>query len=150
VITVQLWHGGAAGLRPGDLIVPSARKIIDGCAVCAAHAAGKTLTLDGHAIDPANAQPNRIYLTTDRAYAKFYASKWVYGDLYRVAPVGELAWSTEDPFPTWTAQSARVMVSVYERAVRLTDRERRRLLERWPDPGTDAWPREPAAGPGRP
>lgn len=139
---LQLWHGGVAGLRPGDVIVPSPRKTVDGCAVCAAHAAGKTLTVDGHAVDPANGQPDRVYLTSDRHYAKFYASKWVYGDLYRVEPVGELTWSTEDPFPTWTAGSARV-VAVYERAVRLTDRERRRLLERWPDPGTAGWPTEP-------
>lgn len=139
---LTLWHGGVAGLRPGDLVEPAPRKIVDGCAICLAHAVGKTATIDGHAIGPPNAQEGRVYLTTDRAYAKFYASKWIYGDLYRVVPVVDLAWSVEDPFPTWTAEAGRV-VSVYERAVRLTNAERRRLLARWPDPGTSLWPVEP-------
>jgi hypothetical protein len=140
---MQLWHGGIAGLKPGDILAPHPRKIVDGCAICAAHTNGQAITMDGQAIDPPNAQPNRVYLTTDRHYAKFYASKWIYGDLYRVEPLSELAWSSEDPFPTWTASSARV-TAVYERAVRLNDRERRRLLARWPDPGSGGWPVEPA------
>ncbi|GAB3376370.1 hypothetical protein GCM10027360_53240 [Amycolatopsis echigonensis] len=55
----------------------------------------------------------------------------VLGDLYRVEPVGDVDPSTEDPFDTWTVAAARV-VSVYDRAVRLTNGQRRRLLARWP------------------
>jgi hypothetical protein len=69
-------------------------------------------------------------MTDDRAYGRFYASKYPVGDLYRVEPVGELQESTEDPFPTWHAASA-VVVSVAERAVRLTPAQRRTLLNRW-------------------
>ena len=40
-----------------------------------------------------------MYATTDRLYAKHYASLWGRGDLYRVEPVGELLESTEDLIP---------------------------------------------------
>lgn len=141
--TTALWHGGIDGLKPGDLLLPSPPKLVDGCAICVAHAAGKEVTVGGHAIDPRTAHPDRVYLTSDREYARFYASKYVFGDLYRIEPVGDLEWSTEDPFPTWKATAGRV-VAVYERAVRLTDSQRRRLLRRWPNPGEPGWPIEPS------
>lgn len=126
-----LWHGGKPGLRVGDVVVPGERHYVDGCAVCEAKRRGETYRLEnGGAVDPVNAHEDRVYMTDDRAYGRFYASKYPVGDLYRVEPVGELMESTEDPFPTWHAPSARV-VSVAERAVRLTPAQRRTLLNRW-------------------
>jgi len=127
----RYWHGGAAGLKPGNLIKPGHTRTVDGCAICEARANGQTATIDGHAVDPATGRPDRVYITTDREYARFYASMALYGDLYRVEPVGDVEPSTEDPFDTWTAASARVL-AVYDRAVRLTNGQRQRLMTRWP------------------
>ena len=127
---MRLWHGGVAGLRAGDLIVPGhSRPAVDGCAVCAARAA----QADGAPapdIDPLAAHSDRVYLTPVREYARFHASLWGRGDLYRVDPVGPVERSTEDSIETWTAPSARV-VAVVERAVLLTWSQRRWLLRLW-------------------
>lgn len=125
--SLRLWHGGVPGLHPGDLLVGGqARHTLDGCAMCAAREDG-TAT-----IDAASARPDRVYLTTIREYARFYASLWGRGDLYRVEPVDsvEMEPSTEDHFPTWTAPAARVL-AVYDRAVLLTWSQRRRLFRDW-------------------
>jgi hypothetical protein len=127
----RYWHGGNAGLRPGDLVQPGHTRTVPDCPICQARANGHTLTLNGHAIDPATGRPDRVYLTTDREYARFYASMALLGDLYRVEPIGDLEPSTEDPFNTWMAPAARI-TAVYDRAVRLTTAQRRRLLARWP------------------
>jgi hypothetical protein len=71
-----------------------------------------------------------VYFTPIRLYAKFHASLYGYGDLYRVEPVGEIKLSFEDTVETWTAPAARVL-SVYDRAVLLTDTERRKLNRLW-------------------
>ena len=81
-------------------------------------------------LDPATEHPDMIYLTPVRDYARYYASLWGRGDLYRVEPVGELVRSTEDTIETWMAPAARV-VSVPERAVLLTWTQRRRLWRIW-------------------
>ncbi len=127
----RLFHGGVPGLSPGDLIEPHPPNVVDGCAICEAKAAGQQPVVQGlGVVDPLTERPDRVYLTTDREYARFYASKYPLGDLYVVKPVGALEPSTEDHFPTWTAPAARV-VSVYDRAVRLTPHRRRTLLRRW-------------------
>lgn len=121
----RLFHGGVPGLRLGDRLTGGhERRMHDGCAWCVARANGTA----EH--DPASHHPDRVYVSTDREYARFYASLYGYGDLYRVEPIGELVPSDEDGFPSWTAESVRV-VGVVARAVRLTDGERRRLLRRW-------------------
>lgn len=122
-----LYHGGISDLRPGDLITPGhARKTHDGCPWCEARESGGAhLGIDGP-----SARPDRVYLTTDRLYARHYASLWGRGDLYRVEPEGEVERSTEDSIETWTAPAARV-VAALDRAVLLTDRERRRLVREW-------------------
>lgn len=134
---MRLWHGGVPGLRVGDLVVPGERHYEDGCPVCAAKAEGRNFTVGGVVVDPLNVHEDRVYVTSDREYARFYASKYPLGDLYRVEPVWRLGdmsplvdVGTEDPFPTWAAPAARVE-AVYERAVRLTHRQRVTLLERW-------------------
>lgn len=120
------FHGGVDGLRPGDLLLPGhARKSHDGCPWCAARdAGGAHLGMDGPSQLPG------VYITSSRLYAKHYASLWGRGDLYRVEPVGDLVRSLEDSFETWAVPEARV-VSVLDRAVLLTNTERRRLSRLW-------------------
>ncbi|MFE4329692.1 hypothetical protein ACFRQM_09570 [Streptomyces sp. NPDC056831] len=128
---VRYFHGGVPGLRPGDLITPHPPNVVDGCPVCAARAAGEPYTVPGlGVIDPPTGRPDRVYVTTDREYGFFYASRWYHGDLYVVEPLGGVEPSMEDPFPTWCAEAARVR-SVYSRCVQLTPAQRRRLLVRW-------------------
>ena len=129
---LMLYHGGARGMRPGDVIEPHPPNYVDGCEICDAHRQGAEIAIGGQVIDPANHAPEFVFATTDREYGKFYASKFPRGDLYRVEPIGELIPSEHDPFPTWMARSFRVL-AVYERRVELTNSQRRRLLKRWPD-----------------
>jgi hypothetical protein len=121
----RLFHGGVPGLRPGDLIEPGhARKVHDGCAWCAARAELPP------AADGLPLHEDRVYLTPERSYARYYASLYGRGDIYQVEPVGQLLRSTEDTVETWTAPAARVIVAV-DRAVLLTMGERRRLYRAW-------------------
>lgn len=122
-----LYHGGAPGLRVGDLVEPGhGRKPHHGCPWCAARERGES---GPGGLDPL-AQHAAVYMTPDRLYAKHYASLWGRGDLYRVEPVGEVSRSTEDSIETWRAPAARVL-AVYQRAVLLTWSERRRLFREW-------------------
>lgn len=136
----RLYHGGVAGLRVGDTITPQVgqRRHVAGCPTCDARQGNATGT--GTAIDPAPHRPDRVYLTPDRAYARYYASLTGRGDLYVVEPLGDLEPSAEDTLPTATAPAARI-VAVYDRAVRLTDGQRRALLRRWieADAIADGW-----------
>jgi hypothetical protein len=125
------YHGGMPGLRPGQTLVPSPPNYLDDCPICRAKKAGINT-----AIDPLTVHPDRIYITTDRDYARFYASKFPRGDLYVVEPIGELEPSAEDYFPTWKVTEARVR-AVYDRHVQLTMTQRRSLLRRWPQEPPD-------------
>lgn len=120
------YHGGVDGLKVGDILTPGhSRKQHDGCPWCEARANG-----DAHlGIDPPS-ERMEVYFTPNRLYAKFHASMYGRGDLYRVEPIGEVTRSTEDSMETYTAPTARI-VSVYERAVLLTWSERRRLDREW-------------------
>jgi hypothetical protein len=121
----RLFHGGVPGLRPGDLIEPGhARKVHEGCTWCAARA-----DLPPEA-DGLPLHEDRVYLTPERSYARYYASLYGRGDLYQVEAIGHLQRSTEDTVETWTAPAARVLVAV-DRAVLLTMGERRRLYRSW-------------------
>ena len=128
---MRYFHGGIPGLKPGDLITPHAPNVVNGCGICAAKAAGQQPHVEGlGVVDPLTERTDRVYITTDRDYARFYASKYPRGDLYTVEPVGDPEPSTEDHFPTWTVPAARVR-SVYTRYVQLTPGQRRSLLRRW-------------------
>lgn len=120
---MRLYHGGKPGLVVGDLIVPGERHYVDGCDICEAKKRGENLTLAGTAIDPINRHEDRVYVTSDRDYGRFYASKYPTGDLYGVEIPGESFLSDEDPFETFVAESARV--------VRMTAGQRRTLMRRW-------------------
>lgn len=126
----RYWHGGAPGLKPGDLVEPrasdDARHLVDGCAVCEARRQGKQLAEDDN-------NPNLVYLTTDRDYARIFAAGYPRGGLYVVEPVGELVdRSAHDPAPSWGCAAARV-VSVHDRLVVLSGKEFRRLRRRYVD-----------------
>ena len=129
----RLFHGGVPGLNPGDLLVPSPPHVVDGCRICAARAAGESYTVPGvGVIDPPTGRPDRVYVTSDREYARWHASKFWLGDLYAVRLTADIERSAEDFFPTWCAPSA-VVTSVVSRAVRLTGHQRRTLFRRWGD-----------------
>lgn len=113
----MLYHGGAPGFRPGDLIGPHEGKKVDDCPWCEANAD------ESH-------RPDRVFATTHRLYAKFYASKWVGGSLYIVEPIGAVEESTKDRFDSVHAPALRVL-KVSERGVELTRTERRRLQRLW-------------------
>lgn len=122
---VRYFHGGKPGLRPGEYVVPSPPHYVDGCAICEAKKQGRDVPYD-----PANHRPDQVFVTIDREYARFYASKLPRGDLYVVDPEGELVESSEDHFPTWSCPRARV-VSVFARFVVLNPRQRLTMLHRW-------------------
>jgi hypothetical protein len=121
-----LYHGGVPDLRVGDLLTPGhSRKLHEGCPWCEARENGQAhLGMDGPS------QVEAVYFTPVRLYAKFHASMYGRGDLYRVEPVGDMTLSFEDTVETWTAPAARI-ISVYDRAVLLTNTERRRLDRLW-------------------
>lgn len=147
------FHGGVAGLNPGDHIVPAPPQVVDGCPVCVVRAKGRVYTVgeyrqwlqtqgskaapvlralaeadDGEPVDPPSI-PGRVYMTRTESYATWYAAR-SRGDLYEVRPVGPTTPSTEDHFDSASADGA-VVVRVVRRNVRLVRSERRALLRAW-------------------
>lgn len=119
----RYWHGGAPGLKPGDLITPQPAgeggHLVDGCPTCEARKAGQQLAED-------NNNPDWVYITTSRDYARLYAAGYPRGGLYQVEPIGELHDRTEyDLEPSWGVESARVL-SVYDAVVIMTTKQARR------------------------
>lgn len=130
--TVRYFHGGTPGLRPGDLLTPHPPAVLDGCRTCEAKARGEQPFVAGLGnVDPLTGHPDRIYITTERDYALWYASKYPgSGALYVVEPVGEIHPSTEDRFPTWAVEAARVRWIV-DPVVRRTPAQMRGMWRRW-------------------
>lgn len=134
----RYFHGGAPGLRPGDLLTPRPPHAHCGCGTCAAKARGEQPYVQGLGnIDPLTGRPDRIYITTDRPYALHYASQYPRGGLYVVEPLDEagrplvvLEPSAEDRFPTWAVPQARVR-SVVDPCAQMTHAQRRGLYRRW-------------------
>jgi hypothetical protein len=132
-VTTRYYHGGVSGLRVGDIIEPGHDRFVEGCHICETRKRGEVFTDDeGNPIDPPTGRHDRVHLTTNREYARFYASMAVYGDLYRVEPVGDVEPSTEDPndFSAVCVPAARV-IAVYDRCVRLTPSQRKRIAKLW-------------------
>lgn len=129
---MRLYHGGVPDLRVGDVIEPGhARRTHEGCEFCEARAQGKTaLDASGNLIDGPSQRPDRVYATTHRLYAKHYASLWGRGDLYRVTTAGAVDESTEDSFESYCAERL-IVAGILDRAVLLTNSERRRLWREW-------------------
>jgi hypothetical protein len=123
------FHGGAPGLKAGDIIEPRPagddRHLVDGCPTCEARKAG-----DQHEHD--DNDPTLVYVTTDRDYARIYAAGYPNGALYRVEPIGELVpmAADKDAAPSWGVAQARVL-SVYDPVVRIAGKDTRRLVRRF-------------------
>lgn len=147
------YHGGIGGKRVGDVLVPSQPHVVCGCPVCAARSEGRVCTVGQYrawaiglgergrpildslkgadpseAVDPPTGK-DAVYVTSHHAYARWYAAR-SQGDLYEVEPIGNVEPSKEDPFPSWTCDTARV-VRVLERSVRLTRSDRRKMFREW-------------------
>lgn len=152
-MALTFYHGGKADLEVGDMLVPSPPHVTDGCPICVARAAGRVCTVgeyrmwlrqfgarawpilkklqgasDDDPMDPPSAE-NAVDITTSEPYATWYAAR-SHGDLYRVKPCSEPRRTTEDFFPSFTVESARV-VAVIRRRVLLTRTERRRIEHLW-------------------
>jgi hypothetical protein len=123
------WHGGAPGLRAGDLIEPRPHgdnsHLVDGCPTCEARKNGQPLNTDDN-------DPSMVYVTTDRDYARIYAAGYPRGALYQVELIGEMTDRTGeyDPVPSWGVPAARVQ-TVYDPVVILTQAHLRRLVRRF-------------------
>lgn len=123
-----LFHGGVPGLTAGDIIAPGhQRRPHDNCPWCEARARGAA----HYGTDGPSQHQDRVYATENRLYARFHASLWGRGDLYRVTPVGgDVQRSDEDTIPSIHAPALRI-IQVADVAVLLTDTERRRLNREW-------------------
>lgn len=123
---MRYFHGGAPGLKVGDLIEPQplseGRHLLDGCPTCEARKAGQPLPGD-------DLDPTLVYVTTDRDYARIYANGYPLGALYVVEPIGDLT-PSPDPVPSWGCPQARV-TAVYDACVRLSPAEIRRAFRRY-------------------
>jgi len=119
-----MFHGGAPGLKPGDIITPQSgtAHLVDGCPTCEARRVGAPLPED-------NLDPTAVYVTTVRDYAKVYAAGYPLGAVYRVEPLGELT-PSPDPVESYGVAAARV-VSVLDPLVRLSGHEQRRLIRKF-------------------
>lgn len=128
---MRYFHGGAPGLRVGDRIEPQplgeGRHLLDGCPTCEARKAGQQLATD-------DLDPSKVYVTTDREYARFFAAGYPRGALYVVEPVGEMTPSL-DPVPSWGCSAARI-TGVYDACVRFKPADLRRFRRRFGLEGT--------------
>jgi sirohydrochlorin ferrochelatase len=73
--------------------------------------------------------PTKVYVTTNREYARIYANGYPLGALYVVEPIGELT-ASPDPVPSWGCSAATV-IGVYDACVRLTAAQVRRAVGRY-------------------
>jgi hypothetical protein len=124
--TMTLFHGGVAGMRPGDVILPgqAEKRFHDDCPVCQAHKNGHD-----HPMDP-RTPDGWVYASEDRPYARYYASRAGRGTLYRVTLTDPERSEEDLQFPTWRAPQA-VVYSVLEVMVEFTHKDRSRLWVRW-------------------
>ena len=111
----RYWHGGVPGLKVGDRIRPAAS-----LRVLPVHYA-----LDRGTDYPSD--PTRVYVTTDRQAARYYAASYIdgveplAGDVYNVRPRGELRIDEDLPTGKHFSCASAVVVAVVERGVRMTD-----------------------------
>lgn len=126
-----LFHGGVGGMWPRSTIRPNMaeHRYVPGCKHCEANKRGLSTT-----IEPVTPE-NWVYATSDKLYARYYASRAVKGWLYLVELADDAEPSAEDQFPSWRASNAKV-IKVLEKRITLTMDERRELFRRWG--GTDA------------
>lgn len=86
-----LYHGGAPGLHPGDIIEPGhSRDLYDDCPICQDRKQHGPDAFEG------TKHPNQVYCTKYREYAAWHASLYGKGSVYQVKPLDVLADSEED------------------------------------------------------
>lgn len=149
----RYFHGGKAGLQPGDRIIVAPPHVEDGCPICVAREHGRVCTVgmyrvwlrqfgakaapvlaqlagaaDDEPMDPPSAKA-AVYITSSVEYATWYAAR-SRGDLYEVGPIEPIEPSAEDHFSSWTCAAATVF-RVLRRRVALTRTERRQILHKW-------------------
>ena len=111
VAETDFWHGGAAGLKPGDLVLPPSHTGV----VSAAGMAGMPTRND------------RVYFTTVHDVARGYAAHTPgLNAVYRVEPVGDLEKDPDYRAIGFQAPKARV-IEVTDTAVSMTPKERMRI-----------------------
>ncbi|NJP27068.1 hypothetical protein FLW53_23290 [Microbispora sp. SCL1-1] len=132
----RLWHGGAPGLQPGDLLLPPAQTGI-------ATSSDILIALTGfdphdNGVETDRMRTDRVYLTRDRELARAYAACWTAkaehglqvgrGALYVARPIGEV-WPDPD-LPDVSVECERAeVIAVYDAAVTLPwQKAERRLL----------------------
>ena len=123
---MRYFHGGAPGLKVGDLIEPQplgdGAHLVDGCPTCEARKSGQQLPTD-------NLDASLVYVTPDREYARVYAAGYPGGALYVVEPIGDLT-PSPDPVPSWGCLAARV-TGVYDACVRMSPSQVNRAVRRY-------------------
>lgn len=112
----RLWHGGAPGLKVGELLLPPSET-------------GTEHSLTGHAladdVETGLMRSDLVYLTTDRASARAYAAAYPNGALYVAEPLGEQEPDPDAPEIAIRCPRARI-TAVYDPCVRWAERG-----ERW-------------------
>lgn len=137
-----LYHGGIPGLRPGDLIQPGHNRDHqhDDCPIC------RKRREQGADAPEGTQHPETVYCTTNRLYAKTYASLYGRGDVYQVEPIGPLTPSTDEGDPEGSYRCPLLRVKrIVDVRVTLTMKERRRLARQTPDP-SNPLPLHPTPG----
>lgn len=103
----DLFHGGLAGLRPGDLLLPPSVTGVPRGPLWEGR------TIDGY-------RPDRVYLSTSRPIAEMFAAfhprgaAGRYGDVYLAEPIGDLEpdASSAGSGISWQAPQARIVAIV--------------------------------------
>lgn len=128
----RLYHGGVAGLRAGELLLPPAETGWKPPRLDAA------VRFNGQSpreyLGPDLNRGDRVYLTTDRELARGYAgyralADGMFGALYIAEPEGET--ETDPDLPEVSVQCARARITrVYDPVVRLSRAQTARRLSR--------------------
>lgn len=115
---MRYWHGGAPGLKPGDVLLPPDATGASSLAEyrAAVGAGGDVLRTD------------RVFVATDRQVARGYAALKPNGALYEVRPEGVLEPDPDCLLPglSWQCERA-VVVSVVDPVVWMSGKP----LARW-------------------
>lgn len=128
----DLWHGGAPGREPGDLLLPPTAT---GLRYTRADVASEEQVQD-----PILQRSDRVYVTTDRELAQVFAAEWsIDGELHGggwlyLVEVEEGVLEVDDdlaslPGVSFQAPSARV-IRVWQRDVKSTPARSREVLAR--------------------
>lgn len=121
----RLWHGGIAGLKVLDLILPPSITGNNRQAATREHLAGIASPGILEQVTPDDVSPDWVHFTPHRNYALAYAAAASFdfgaGALYVVEPIGDVETDPDQPVSSLRAHAA-VVVTVYDPHVRITGR----------------------------